>query len=228
LIQLEALVAKMNHDIARKQHAAWLRGQVEVTQSSLNEAEAMVAHLRAELAYFDGALKQITGKLSDQALETVTQGESKLSFVDISRSETKRNVVTDQRSPKEMLRTEFLNQTLADVIWQVLNSYKKPVNADGVAQVIFDTRDNAAYGRARNSLSTELRRGVKEGRWKQVGRGLFVAKEFPTTDLSDEFKEEYHQAESVARKKITEHSKVQHSASLTNGNAPKLATLSES
>jgi hypothetical protein len=218
----------MNHDIARKQHAAWLRGQVEVTQSSLNEAEAMVAHLRSELAYFDGALKQITGELSDQALETVTQGESKLSFVDISRSETKRNVVTDQRSPKEMLRTEFLNQTLADVIWQVLNSYKKPVNADGVAQVIFDTRDNAEYGRARNSLSTELRRGVKEGRWKQVGRGLFVAKDFPTTDLSDEFKEEYHQAESVARKEIAEHSKVNHSASLTNGNAPKLVTISES
>lgn len=74
-----------------------------------------------------------------------------------------------------MLRTEFANKTLAEVAEIVLNSRNQALAADDIAQAVFITENNDEYVRARNSLSTELRRGAREGRWQQIGRGSFAS-----------------------------------------------------
>lgn len=77
-----------------------------------------------------------------------------------------------------MLRAEFTNKTLAEVAEIVLDRRNEAFRADDIAQVVFVTEDEDEYARARNSLSTELRRGAKEGRWQQVRRGFFASRQF--------------------------------------------------
>lgn len=97
----------------------------------------------------------------------------------------------DKRNPKDMLLPRYKGQTLGDIAEKILNSVKQPLDVDSITKVIFDVQNDDEYFRARNSLATELRRGAREGRWKKIGRGSFLAMgvEAPTELLnSEEFK----------------------------------------
>ncbi|MBH8567170.1 hypothetical protein I8748_34330 [Nostoc sp. CENA67] len=177
----------MSYDTARQQHIRWLHKQIEEKMSALTEAEVRVSQLRADIEYFKlmlnihekantDALSQDTSIMlnSDQS----SNGESNQSQTNnlIFADNTKYGVGDDnKRSPKEMLRAEFANKTLAEVAEIVLNRRNEALTADEIARAIFITQDNDEYVRARNSLSTELRRGAREGRWQQIGRGSFAS-----------------------------------------------------
>lgn len=152
---------------AQQQHIEWLRGQLEQRKQALAEAEARIARLKTELAYFKDSLSQFNIEHLEQDANTVTIASN-------IEDESPEVHAPQQRSPKEMLRSEFSGKTLGDVAEFVLRSCGEAVNADDIAKLVFDTNSSDEYLRARNSLSTELRRGAKEERWKQVGRGLFV------------------------------------------------------
>ncbi|QSJ17964.1 hypothetical protein JYQ62_03645 [Nostoc sp. UHCC 0702] len=185
----------MSYDTARQQHIRWLHKQIEEKMSALTEAEVRVSQLRADIEYFKlmlnihekantDALSQDTSIMlnSDQS----SNGESNQSQTSnpIFANNAKYGVGDDnKRSPKEMLRAEFANKTLAEVAEIVLKTRNEALTADEIARTIFITQDNDEYVRARNSLSTELRRGAREGRWQQIGRGSFAS--IPAAYLSD-------------------------------------------
>ncbi|HEY9799209.1 MAG TPA: hypothetical protein V6D25_02535 [Leptolyngbyaceae cyanobacterium] len=177
----------MSYDTAHQQHIKWIQKQIEEKISALSEAEERVSQLKADIVYFklmlDVHQKANTDALSQDALiaSNFDQGSNKESEqIQTNNSGLTGNVqngVTEdnKRSPKEMLRAEFANKTLAEVAEILLNSRHEVLTADDIAQDIFLTENNDEYVRARNSLSTELRRGAKEGRWKQIGRGSFAS-----------------------------------------------------
>jgi hypothetical protein len=177
----------MSYDTARQQHIRWLHKQIEEKMSALTEAEVRVSQLRADIEYFKLMLniheKANTDASSPDTSIMLNSNEScdagsnqsqtnKYLFVD----NTKYGLADDnKRSPKEMLRIEFANKTLAEVAEIVLNSHNEALTADDIARAIFITENNDEYVRARNSLSTELRRGAREGKWQQIGRGSFAS-----------------------------------------------------
>ncbi|MDZ8110079.1 MAG: hypothetical protein RM338_31400 [Nostoc sp. DedQUE12a] len=177
----------MSYDTARQQHIRWLHKQIEEKMSALTEAEVRVSQLRADIEYFKLMLniheKANTDASSPDTSIMLNSNEScnagsnqsqtnNYTFVD----NTKYGLADDnKRSPKEMLRAEFANKTLAEVAEIVLNSHNEALTADDIARAVFITENNDEYVRARNSLSTELRRGAREGRWQQIGRGSFAS-----------------------------------------------------
>ncbi|MEH1829449.1 MAG: hypothetical protein V7L22_29620 [Nostoc sp.] len=177
----------MSYDTARQQHISWLNKQIEEKMSALAEAEVRLSQLRADIEYFKLMLN-IHEKANTDALNQDTSimlNSDDSSNRESNQSQTNNNTFTDnakyrvgddnKRSPKEMLRTEFANKTLAEVAEIVLNSRNEALTADDIARAVFITKKNDEYVRARNSLSTELRRGAREGRWQQIGRGSFAS-----------------------------------------------------
>ncbi|NES46356.1 hypothetical protein, partial [Moorena sp. SIO2C4] len=67
----------------------------------------------------------------------------------------------------------------------ILDNFAAPVNREQIVSRLFDAKSDDEQLRAKNSLSTELRRGAKEGRWKKVGRGLFASNSFQE-EVTDE------------------------------------------
>ncbi|WP_427156819.1 hypothetical protein ACQFX9_15515 [Aliinostoc sp. HNIBRCY26] len=177
----------MSYDTARQQHIKWIQQQIEEKIFALTEAENCVSQLKADIEYFKLMLNihenANTDALSQDTLinsnsdQSHNKGLNSIQTSNFGFLGNGKNGVEDdrKRSPKEMLRAEFADKTLAELAEFVLNSRNEPMTADDIAQYIFMTQDNDEYVRARNSLSTELRRGAKEGRWKQIGRGSFVS-----------------------------------------------------
>ncbi|NEP29436.1 MAG: hypothetical protein F6K49_48830 [Moorea sp. SIO3I6] len=83
-----------------------------------------------------------------------------------------------KRNPRDMLYPEFRGKTLREAVEIILDKFAAPVNREQIASRLFDAKSDHEQLRAKNSLSTELRRGAKEGRWKKVGRGLFASNSF--------------------------------------------------
>lgn len=177
----------MNYDTARQQHIKWLHKQIEEKTAALTEAEVRVSQLRADIEYFKLMLN-IHEKANTDALSQDTSiilNSDQSSNEESNQSQTNNPIFADntkygvgddnKRSPKEMLRAEFANKTLAEVAEIVLNSRNEALTADEIARAIFITQGNDEYVRARNSLSTELRRGAREGRWQQIKRGSFAS-----------------------------------------------------
>lgn len=186
----------MAYDTARQQHIEWLQQQVEDKKAALAEAEAYVSQLRADIKYFDLMLS-IHQKANADALglDAPVVSNSNGSSNGVSQDNPNKYLFTgddikntagndNKRSPKEMLRAEFTNKTLVEVASIALNSSNEALSADNIAKVVFLTKDDDEYMRARNSLSTELRRGAKERRWKQIGRGSYASNQF-IEDLTD-------------------------------------------
>lgn len=177
----------MSYDTARQQHIKWIQKQIEEKMSTLTEAEERVSQLKADIEYFKLMLdihqKANTDALSQDALiasnfdQSYNKESKQIQTNNSGLTGNVQNGVTEdnKRSPKEMLRAEFANKTLAEVAEILLNSRHEVLTADDIARDIFLTENNDEYVRARNSLSTELRRGAKEGRWKQIGRGSFAS-----------------------------------------------------
>lgn len=84
----------------------------------------------------------------------------------------------NQRNPKDMFKPEFSRKTLGDAALMILDSCNHPLHSDEITKRLFDYRSEDEYQRAKNSLSTELRRGAKEGRWKKIERGFFAGNSF--------------------------------------------------
>ncbi|MBD2490567.1 hypothetical protein [Aulosira sp. FACHB-615] len=186
----------MSYDTARQQHIKWIQQQIQEKMSTLTEVEELVSQLKADIEYFKLML-DIHEKANADALSQNTfivynynqspnQESKQIQTSNPKLASDFHNGVRDdnKRSPKEMLRAEFANKTLAEVADILLNSQNQALTADEIAREIFLTENNEEYVRARNSLSTELRRGAKEGRWKQIGRGSFAS--IQSKNLQDE------------------------------------------
>lgn len=88
---------------------------------------------------------------------------------------------TNERAPMEMVRPYFqpegdAKRGLNEIILRALNdSLGQPVTTDDLVRKIYDTRTDDEFNRARNSLSSELRRGAKDGKWRKLGRSFYAS-----------------------------------------------------
>jgi hypothetical protein len=87
-----------------------------------------------------------------------------------------------QRSPMEMKRPQYVGLTFAESIEKVLNDRQQPMLVDRIVDAIFDAESEEEFGRAKNSLSVELRRGAEgeHKRWKKLSRNIYQRNGFKT------------------------------------------------
>lgn len=159
----------MTNNIAHQQHIKWLQQQVALKRIALAQAQAQIEQIRDDIGYFELTLKAEQKTSTDTSIQKacaifqanmspnqfVTQIESGNHL--FIKNNSNSNI---RRLPKQMLRFEFRKKSLAQIIEAVLNSQHEYVCADDIARAIFLTQNNNEYIRARNSLSTELRRGA--------------------------------------------------------------------
>lgn len=174
----------MTSNIAHQQHIKWLQQQVALKRIALAQMEEQVEQLRDDIEYFELTLKVY----QNNSTETYIQKAAAIFQANMSPNQSewqiesgkhlfiKNNLSSNSRRlPKQMLRFEFRKKSLVQIIEAVLNSQHKSLSADDIARAIFLTQNNNEYVRARNSLSTELRRGAKNGKWQKIGRGFYAA-----------------------------------------------------
>lgn len=188
---------------ARQQHIEWLEEKLAEEEAELAKAEARVIELRGSIAYYKQAIEQLspTASDSDSSLPNNFQQGDTSSSEDSNSRQVRGNFLPfgtvklcedddleeeydfefeaggeSKRSPKDMLRPELKGKTLGDIVAMYLKGVKgKESNSDDIAKKIFEPSSEEEFQRAKNSLSTELRRGAREGRWKKNGRGMFSA-----------------------------------------------------
>lgn len=184
----------------REEFIAWFRLQEEQIQQELiaakakkEELEALIKVKEADLLYVQIRLESEIQDLPRQSMTSASVPES-MAIATLEEDNYEENQDHEeneedgsieeepenpnQRNPKDMFKPEFFRKTLGDAALTILDSCNHPLNSDQITKRLFDYRSEDEYQRAKNSLSTELRRGAKEGKWKKIGRGFFAGNSF--------------------------------------------------
>jgi hypothetical protein len=155
--------------------AEQLRKDLEAEKQDLREEEAKIAELqksterrKESIQHLEGALNYYEGDtFSAQSSSAETKPNLELSsFPEVNQLQEEQG-----RKPKEMLKPEFQGfSRLADIVLSVLCKQQKPVSLEEMAQLIYDASPEE-FARARNSLSSELRRGAAgtSPKWRKEG-----------------------------------------------------------
>jgi hypothetical protein len=87
---------------------------------------------------------------------------------------------TVHRNPMDMLRPEYKGMKLGDIATHVLESCHAPLTTTDLAHRIYEAKTNDELSRARNSLSAELRTGMKDAhpRWQKIGRNAYASLQY--------------------------------------------------
>lgn len=195
----------MAHDDPRQKLIALVKEQLAQEESKLAETEARLVQLREDLAqlqdsvaFFRNELVRLMGDEAESAPGEINGGGSELSIYtetgepnggqstsssfsedeDIEGQDLEDDETGDEgskRNPKQMLRPEYARMKMAAAAQVILDRYKAPLTAEYIAKIMFEEGSDEENFRAKNSLSAELRRGAKDGRWRKLGRGLFVS-----------------------------------------------------
>jgi hypothetical protein len=82
----------------------------------------------------------------------------------------------EKRTPMEMVRSEYKGMKLPDIAEKVLRQNSRLLTTTELTHFIYETTTDDEFDRARNSLSSELRSGVKaqKPRWRKVGRNAYA------------------------------------------------------
>jgi uncharacterized coiled-coil protein SlyX len=182
LAEVKALVEQKQDSVAYFQ-----RELERVTSNALVEAtvETSSSHSGSQVAW------NISTEIRNQNGSQATSDTSRCEDENFDSEEFEDEGYEDEefenlnkRNPKDMLRAEFKSMTLGDAAETILAQYRYPLNPEQIAAKMFEPQSEDEHLRARNSLATELRRGAKDGRWKKIGRGLFVSNDIQAEALA--------------------------------------------
>ncbi len=178
LVEVKALVKQ------KRANVAYFQNKLEAELSS-NELAAEISSALVEDREVNGNLLSEQAPTANPSANSgnVGQGiflddESQEESFEENERENQDDRESHKRNPRDMLYREFRGQTLGEAAEIILDSFAYPVTPEQIASRLFDPKSDHEQLRAKNSLSTELRRGAKEGRWKKVGRGLFASNSF--------------------------------------------------
>lgn len=147
--ETKAEIAEMNSTLAfLEEESQLLQVQIQALQDSIKSRQDYLANLENKVLIFPNSKE---GKIQPNA-----KGE---------------------RSPMEMLRSQYKGMKLGDIAARVLEEQRAPLTTTELSQIIYDVKSDDELYRARNSLSGELRSGAKchNPRWRKVGRYAYAS-----------------------------------------------------
>ncbi|WP_424099325.1 hypothetical protein [Moorena producens] len=185
LVEVKTLVEQ------KRANVAYLQNKLE-DELSTNELAAEISSALLEDLEVNGNLLSEQAPTANPSANSGNVGqptffddESEKESFEENERENQDDRESHKRNPRDMLYREFRGQTLGEAAEIILDSFAYPVTPEQIASRLFDPKSDDEQLRAKNSLSTELRRGAKEGRWKKVGRGLFASNSFKE-EVTDE------------------------------------------
>lgn len=143
--------------------------------STLNFLEEEMKLLQIQIVEMQNSIRCRQAYLSSLQSET---SESDASIPLASHlSEADINSPKLERTPMEMLRSQYKGMKLADIAATVLTEKQVPLTTTELSHIIYDIKSDDELYRARNSLSGELRTGAKKqnSRWHKVGRYAYAS-----------------------------------------------------
>lgn len=160
---------------ARTKLDSWLREQISIAENEVATIEQQLQEAKENLQYFRSHLEKLQMEEVPSPEELSIKTELNTEILEESSIKASKEESSSERRPKEMLRPEYLNKTLVEVAQEILENQNKVMGIDDIAKQAFAVKDEEEYERAKNSLAAELRRGAKDGKWKQAERGKFMS-----------------------------------------------------
>ncbi|WP_193909946.1 hypothetical protein [Vasconcelosia minhoensis] len=142
-------------DIAKRKH------QLAEQEAELMHLQVLIPQLRAAIANHESILTSVIRELD--AEQTIYSSD-----------------LTIHRSPMDMIRPEYKGMKLGDIAAHVLETCQIPLTTTELARRIYEAKNDDELSRARNSLSAELRGGVKSThpRWQKIGRNAYASLQY--------------------------------------------------
>ncbi|NEO18724.1 MULTISPECIES: hypothetical protein [unclassified Moorena] len=188
LVEVKALVEQKRANVAYYQNKLEAELSSNDIAAENDDIAAENDDIAAEISSAFRELEVNANHLSEQAPTVNSSGNvGQVTFVDEeleeeSFEENQRENQDDEegnkRNPRDMLYPEFRGKTFGEAVEIILDKFAAPVNRKQIASRLFDAKSEHEQLRATNSLANQLHQGVKEGRWKKVGRGLFASNSF--------------------------------------------------
>ncbi len=94
---------------------------------------------------------------------------------------TRLTKLTKQPELRDMLLPKFRGNTLTDVVAQILGSAKQPLHLNDLLAEMYGTLPAQTREKAKISLANVLSTGKKEGKWQNLGDGMYAAKAVAAT-----------------------------------------------
>lgn len=142
-----------------------LHAESQEIMRQVREQEALILHSKKLISLLEG------DESDDESEEEEFNPEM----------DSRQSYSTCGRTPMEMVRPYFRKKGsiecgLSDIILRALNvSPDQPIATDDLVRRIYNARTDDEFSRARNSLTSELRRGARDGRWKKLGRSFYAS-----------------------------------------------------
>ncbi|MGB3790377.1 MAG: hypothetical protein WA949_20380 [Phormidesmis sp.] len=150
--------------------------------ADLIQRKKQLAEQEDELRHLKILIPQLKAAIANHELmlESITQE------LEAEKTQIKSDTALTQRSPMDMLRSEYKGMKLGDIAASVLASCDVPLTTTELARQIYEAKDSNELSRARNSLSAELRTGVKETcpRWQKIGRNAYASLDYSQEDAA--------------------------------------------
>ena len=147
-----------------------------------SDTEALLAERKQELVK---RLKELAGLQASvhQLQAWIKSVEAHLTILDAqieAEAASTRFKQNSRRNPMEMIRDEFKGMKLGDIAETVLEEHEGPLTTTELSRIIYDTFNDDELSRARNSLSAELRTGIKSEhpRWQKLGRNAYASLDY--------------------------------------------------
>jgi hypothetical protein len=159
--------------------------------TEINQFDIALAAISEMERFKDLEIEKLAIRLETEKAELASIRETKRIFLgtrgntQIDELALSRNAVvesSDRRgTPESWLHPQYKLLGSRKAIKQILEERKAPVEIEDLVEVLYDTKSEDEFKRARNSLSAGLRRGFEEGAWKKLGRSFYAANSVDST-----------------------------------------------
>jgi peptide subunit release factor 1 (eRF1) len=76
---------------------------------------------------------------------------------------------------REFVQSEFQDKSITESVTEIVDRSKEPIGAKDVMAQLYEGLSDGDYQRAKNSVTNVLSVGRTKGKWKSIGRGLYVS-----------------------------------------------------
>lgn len=76
---------------------------------------------------------------------------------------------------RELLTKEFQGKPFTDSVAEILENASKPLHLNELLAQMYEGSSDQDYERARISLANVLSVGKKEGKWQNLGQGMYAS-----------------------------------------------------
>lgn len=92
-----------------------------------------------------------------------------------TRTTAKGRTSSGNQELRKLLRPKFSNKTFKEIVIRILEDANKPLHLDEMVQEMYGSLSSADLKRAKGALMNLLWAGKGEGRWQNLGNGMYVA-----------------------------------------------------